>query len=406
MEIIKHIQVNSAVCSGCSACKAVCPANAIRFGADKEGFPVPLVDESICISCGICVSTCPAIKKYNVNKNSINKTAFAVKNKNESERMRSASGSLFPAIARGFIDSGDYVSGCVLDNMKVKHIVTDHWNDVLRMCDSKYVQSDMNDCFSKIIKLLKKGHRVLFTGTSCQVAGLMQAVKWSKAPEEKLVCVDFFCHGVPSPMIWNEYLEFYKNKKHRNIKDFRFRSKQYGWGKDARGSSYLNSVFFQKSQNLDECKKDNFSWASRMWRTIFFSNLCIRSYCYSCPYASVDKPSDITMGDFWGIESIIPEFDDGKGVSLAILHTEKAKNIFEDIKQLDRKKINLDDCIKGQKNAFVPSNRSTNRDDFWRDYYDKGFSYVASRYFGYTYKNRIKAFIKRILFALKLRNIY
>ena len=128
-----------------------------------------------------------------------------------------------------------------------------------------------------------------------------------------LLCVDFFCHGVPSPLIWKEYINFINNKKVRAT-DYKFRSKRHGWGKKAQGGDFLSYLEF------DNGKIDEWSFKSRLWRYIFFSNLVIRDNCYSCLYASINKPSDITMGDFWGVEKINKKYDDGKGCSLVIVH--------------------------------------------------------------------------------------
>lgn len=283
--------------------------------------------------------------------------------------------------------------------MKPVHIVSDNWQDIHRMQDSKYVQSDMQQCLAQIVDLLCDGKWVLFSGTSCQVAGLQTLLKQKKIPIATLVTLDFFCHGVPSPKIWAEYLQFYARRKRQEPKGYRFRSKKFGWGKSARGSSHLNSVLLEKGRT------DNFSWAARMWRTIFFSNLCIRPYCHGCPYATVKKPADITMGDFWGIEQVMPDFDDGKGCSLALVRSEKAQAIL-DTAGLTQRSVPLEDAVKRQANAFLPSTPNQRREAFWRDYAEKGFDYVAGAYFHYNFTFRIKAFVKRILFALKLRNIY
>lgn len=159
-------------------------------------------------------------------------------------------------------------------------------------------------------------------------------------------------------------------------------------------------------QKKHKAKYDNYSYAARIWRTIFFSNICIRQYCHTCPYATVDKPADITMGDFWGIEDISKDFDDGKGCSAVILRTEHAKRVFAELSYLDKRKVDVVDVIKRQKNAFEPSNSHPLRTEFWNDYNSLSFKELCQKYFYYSYSTKIKEFIKRILFALHLRNIY
>lgn len=399
-----YLETDSKHCSGCSACATACPANAIRMLPDAEGFCVPKISKDKCVDCGLCIRICPAQKNVHpVDADPLQ--VYAVKWQDEA-RADSASGAFFPAIAKFVLTKQGYVCGCVLDqdDLVVQHMVSNQWADIKRMQDSKYVQSDIKDCFYEIGELLKKEKDVLFTGTSCQVAGLYSYLQSQKIPAEKLITVDFFCHGVPSPKIWQEYLNFYKKEKGRTPIAYRFRSKRYGWGSSSRGSNYLNSITYRDT--IQVVRQDNISWASRMWRTIFFSNLCIRKYCHSCPYASIEKPADFTMGDFWGIENFHPEFDDGKGCSAVLARTQKAKDVFPQIEGLALKEATIEEITKKQANAFAPSTVPAQRAQFWDDYRKNGFAFCAKKYFLYTPKARVKGLIARTLFALKLRNIY
>lgn len=402
-----HIETDSKSCCGCTACMSVCPANAIKMISDSEGFYIPQTDGKNCIECGACVRVCPAEKKTTEEHESGRPMhAYAAKYVNDI-RGGSASGGLFPALAKYVLENKDgWVCGCVLnqESLMPEHIVSNNWLDVQRMQDSKYVQSNMQDCYSRIGELLKKNQMVLFSGTSCQVAGLYSFLDAKHIRKDSLMTVDFFCHGVPSPQIWKEYLSFYKKKKKRTPIGYRFRSKKYGWGSSSKGSSHLNSITYRNA--IKVAHEDNFSWAARMWRTVFFSNLCIRRYCHSCPYASAEKPADITMGDFWGIEKFYPDFDDGKGSSLALVRTDKAEQVLKAAEWLTLKPVNLEEILAKQANAFKPSPPNVQRGEFWQDYKKQGFEFCAQKYFGYTVKNRTKAFLKRILFALKLRNLY
>lgn len=401
-----RILKTSEECNGCTACKSICPVNAISMQVDAEGFKIPVIDEEKCINCNMCIKVCPtekiiADKKYNEIIR-----GFAVKNKNETVKYNSASGALFPAFAKWFIENNGYVCGCILDdNLFPCHIISDKWEDIERMQDSKYVQSDMMDNFTEILKLLKHGKRVLFTGTSCQVSGLKSFLQNKNINDENLLTIDFFCHGVPSPLIFKEYLKFYEKEKSRKIIGYRFRSKKYGWGRMSRGSSHLNCIQFRWGKKIFS---DNISLLARSWRTIFFSNLTLRKYCERCPYTTPYKPADITMGDFWGIYNINKDFDDGKGVSVLITHNDKAETFLSDVRnQFEICNMNIKDIIKRQANAFSPSEvDDKKREQFWNDYRTNGFKYCMSKYFYYDNKTRIKGIIKRILFALHLRDIY
>lgn len=403
-----HIEMNSGNCCGCTACMSVCPVDAIKMIADEEGFGVPQVDNVHCIECGSCVKVCPSIARRYSSKNEYSRMlqVYAAKYVDKI-RDGSASGGLFPALAKYVLENENgYVCGCILnqETLMPEHIVSNNWVDVLRMRDSKYVQSSIGDCYCKIKTLLKQDQFILFTGTSCQVAGLYSFLDSTRVERKKLITVDFFCHGVPSPQIWKDYLSFYQKQKKRKPVGYRFRCKKYGWGSSSRGSSHLNSITYRNA--IKVAREDNFSWASRMWRSIFFSNLCIRRYCHNCPYASVDKPADLTMGDFWGIEKFYPDFDDGKGSSLVLTRTKKADTVLKTASWLTIMPVMLKEVLEKQANAFKPSPSHIQREEFWQDYREKGFSFCAKKYFGYTVKNRIKLLMKRILFALKLKNIY
>lgn len=397
---MRHISMTSQTCSGCKACASVCALNAIKFSADSEGFQVPTVNEALCVNCGLCLKTCPSLNSRQKIEDYPPK-AFALQYHDEPVRRNSASGALFPAFANHFINTlGGYVCGCVLDeNLTAKHIVSNQWHDVVRMQDSKYVQSDMGLCISEIMKLLKDRQYVLFSGTSCQVNGLLSALEHKHIDTRNLLTIDFFCHGVPSPMIWKEYVYYYEKKKGKKMEGYRFRNKTYGWGKgtQSRGTGFLSTWKWKGAYHTD------FRIIARMWPRIFFSNLCLRTYCHSCPYSNVNKPADITMGDFWGIEDFHPDFDDHKGCSLAIIHNEKAEALMKELKDTEVLEVSLDEIINKQGNAFAPSKPHVRRNEFWKDYAANGFSYLLPKYFNCSTIGRFKAEVKYILFKLHLR---
>lgn len=397
---MKHINMTSTTCSGCKACASVCSKQAISFLPDSEGFLVPHVNTEKCVDCGLCVSTCPALTSKEEKQEYLPK-AFALQYHDESVRKNSASGALFPAFANYFINKlNGYVCGCILDdNLTAKHIVSNQWMDVERMQDSKYVQSDMCSCINEIIELLKRGNHVLFSGTSCQVKGLLSALKTKRVETSKLLTIDFFCHGVPSPLIWKEYVYAYERKCGKKINGYKFRNKTYGWGKGpaVRNTGFLSTWLYKGKYHED------FSLLARIWPRIFFSNLCLRYYCHSCPYAKIEKPADITMGDFWGIENFRPDFDDHKGCSMAITHSMNAEKILDLLPATEILEVSIDEVIRKQGNAFAPSKPHVQRNSFWKDYVEGGISLILKEYFDYTTNGRIKALVKYVLFKMNLR---
>lgn len=398
---MRHILVTSETCSGCTACVSVCSKGAITFSVDKEGFYVPIVDGKSCIDCGLCVKKCPAINTYKKNENGFSQIAYALQYHDEIVRKHSASGALFPAFANYFINTlHGYVCGCVLDEyLRARHIVSKQWSDVERMQDSKYVQSDMGTCIAEICTLLKDGKYVLFSGTSCQVKGLLSVLEVKHISTENLLTIDFFCHGVPSPLIWSDYVCYVQHKKRFKAEGYRFRNKTYGWGKGilSRGTGFLSTWKYLGIWH------EVHSLVARIWPRIFFSNLCLRGYCHVCPYTNIDKPADITMGDFWGIEDSHPNFDDHRGCSMAIVRSMKAERVINILPNTEVLKVSIDEVIKYQGNAFAPSTPNVHRTEFWEDYANKGFPFLMQKYFHYSTVGRIKARIKYILFKLHMR---
>ena len=395
---MSHIRTDSSRCSGCTACSSICNLNAISIVEDDEGFSIPVLDEHICVDCGRCVKVCPVQKEYIEEENGKHPKAYAFRTKDSQARRESSSGGFAFSMAKFFIEQlHGTVCGCILDDdLVVRHVVTEDINVVKKMRDSKYVQSCMGNCFQQIRRYLEQGIHVLFTGTSCQVAGLQSYLAQTKIPTEKLLCVDMFCHGVPSPRIWKEYLCFLAEKSHCSITGFRFRSKHLGWGVASKGTGFLGIGYKDTAQgqiaNLE----------THLWTELFFSNLCIRSYCHQCPYTKIEKPADITMADFWGIENVDPQFDDGIGTSLLLVQTEKGAQYLSYLYE-EKKECNLDDAIRKQGNAFLPSQPNSQREQFWNDFGEHGLEYCLSKYLNYGMKRKIKDKIKRLMFRLHLR---
>lgn len=324
--------------------------------------------------------------------------AYAVKWINDA-RYDSASGGFFPAVAKYIIDKKrGYVCGCVLNNMRPKHIVSNKWSDIQRMQDSKYVQSCIENCFEEISLLLKKGKWVLFTGTSCQVLGLINYIDTIKINRDRLITMDFFCHGVPSPQIWNDYLKFYEKCTKRKPVGYRFRGKKYGW----KTGRHLYTMKYMKGIHT---KEDNVSYiASKIWNSIFFSNLCLRPSCYQCRFASCVKPADITMGDFWGIENVLPQFDDDRGCSLCVSRNDAIMQQIKTIDGLLVEEVEINSAINNQNNAFRATALPQNREKFWADYEKMGFSQrLLKKYYSYRIRRRVIALYHRILFELGVR---
>ncbi|WP_439810055.1 Coenzyme F420 hydrogenase/dehydrogenase, beta subunit C-terminal domain [Parabacteroides distasonis] len=316
-------------CCGCNACVQRCPKSCITMREDNEGFLYPEVDREVCIDCGLCEKVCPVIHQGDKRKPL---AVYAVKHKDDKIRLSSSSGGAFTALAESVIDEDGVVFGAKFDeDWSVFHDYTDTKEGLAAFRGSKYVQSRVGDSFKKAEYFLKAGRKVLFSGTPCQIAGLK---RFLRKEYDNLLTVDFICHGVPSPGVWREYLKEETARQcggknsvlsHPNIKErdariesISFRDKRLGWKKFSfaltlsvpNGHGAKNTVLLSEPLNKN------------IFLRGFLTNLYLRPSCHACPAKSFKSGSDITISDFWGGQSIIPEWNDDKGISVMFLHKE------------------------------------------------------------------------------------
>lgn len=306
-------------CTGCMACYNKCPNNAISIVYNEAGFYTPQINKEKCTNCGLCSFVCPQTKEVQPKEEPTH--CYAVMADDEI-RKNSASGGVFALIAQEYLRNGGYVCGAAFsDNFKhVSHIIIDKEEDLVKLQNSKYVQSNIGKVFSEIKSLLESGKDVLFGGTPCQVAGLNN---YLGKHYDNLLTMDLVCHGIPSPLVWEMYLvALSKNKKISNIL---FRNKKNGW----HYKSEVEIIFDNKI--LKKRIKDNLFYRA------FFEHLILNEACYNCKYANLQRPADITIGDFWGIERKDAELNDEKGTSLLIINNPKGQKIVNEIKDKFKK---------------------------------------------------------------------
>lgn len=369
-------------CCGCSACEAVCPKKAIIMSSDEQGFLYPTVDHEECVSCGLCLKVCTA--KSVVNAGVV--ASYAAINRNDDVLKESSSGGVSNAIARYVVANSGVVYGVVYDSeFKVVTQRLDTVESLNRLYGSKYVQTNPKDSFRNVYKDLLGGHLVVYFGTSCHVAGLLAYLREKKVDQSKLITVDLICHGVPSPKLFGDYIAWL-NRSGRLVKfDFRTKSKPWGYGSKNYGCriTYRSILGRRHVKKVDTLK-------ARVFLNLFFSNTCLRPYCYDCPYAAVEKPADITIADFWGCKEEEPDAFTEKGVSAVLAHTEKGKKLIETLPDLEWKETTIDKIAKKQAMTKASTPKSTSYDRFWSDYYANGFKYIASKYGKYNAKEWLR----------------
>lgn len=303
---------------------------------------------------------------------------FAVQHKDEVIRATSRSGGIFTALSNWVFENDGIVYGCVLDeHFLAVHAKATNLEEQKPMRGSKYIQSKLGETYKSIKKDVNSGRLVLFSGTSCQVAGLK---KYLGKTFTNLLCVDIVCHGVPSPKVWKEYLEWQEKKKKSKIKFVSFRNKEkFGW------RAHIESLLFE----------NGYVENSKIFANLFMEHSVLRPCCYECPYKSVIHPADITIADYWGIEKAAPEFDDDKGVSLVLINNEKGDRFFSSVKSTVRwKETKIEDSM--QPSLIRSSSRPDRRERFWNDFKNKNFNYIAIKYGGAGLRNRVKYNIRRL----------
>ena len=374
-------------CCGCASCVQVCPKQCISMNEDCEGFLYPKVDSAVCVDCGLCEKVCPVINQgYTI----VPLATYAAKNKDEKIRYKSSSGGVFTLIAEQILADGGVVFGARFnENWVVIHDYAETGEGLEAFRGSKYVQSVIGDNYKYAKQFLLEGRKVLFSGTPCQIAGLK---KFLRKEYENLLTVEVVCHGVPSPKVWRDYLQ-YKRAQHvvgKNtvsssidelpvITGISFRDKISGWKKFGFKICYAalkaaeNSV--SKSTNIDNCEITPFN--EDVFMRGFLKNLYLRPSCYHCVGRQGKSGADIVIADYWGIQRIHSELDDDKGVNLVLINTQKGQTYFDAIAATltytisdYRKAIANNPCIV--KSVAEPSQRVL----FWKEYESLGIACI------------------------------
>lgn len=372
------------LCCGCAACANVCPTKALTWTTNDEGFGIPAYDADACIGCGLCRKVCP----YEHNHVGVDAEPqiFAATHKDEGICKLSSSGGAFTALSDWVLRQSGVVYGVRMDDahhIQYARATTRDERNAFR--GSKYAQCDGCDVFAQVVEDLKAGSLVLFTGTPCQVSGMTDYLRCRKVPTETLYTIDNICHGVASPMVWNEYFRLVDELyvKGADIEFLSMRSKRVPWRRQ--------EIDLQLSTgDISEKINRDFSW-NKLYLTTFATRLS----CNSCRFTSYDRVGDISLADFWNYENSGLTIDDTYGVSLVLTNTEKGQAWLEACSS----ELNLQETDKKaawQIHLERPLPASSGREKFW-DSYRSDSSATIKKYARGTFLVRLKRSVAPIL---------
>lgn len=347
-------------CYGCEACANVCSRKAIVFHEDEQGFLYPKVDNSMCVECKVCEQFCPSLKKP--TKKTGEKKYYGAYSNDDNELKHSTSGGIAYELMKYYINNYKIVYGVAYsDDYKYAHFKrANKETEIKRLQGTKYVQAKKENVFLDVYNDLKEQEDVLFIGTPCEIAALKQFLRFKKIVEKNIMFCELVCSGPTSNKVLRQYIQLIEKNNKKKIVYFNMRDKAKGWG----------------SKNI-KIEFENGKIISRgLYQTclgVAFYSMARKS-CYSCDYKLKNSLSDLTIGDFWGVNE-----NDGiynrDGLSLVITHNEKAEELLKKI-NIKKQEITFEEAVKN--NDEIMYSRKSHRTDetFCRAYSKKGLQYA------------------------------
>ena len=394
-EINKILTAN---CCGCQMCGDICPVKAIEFQYGADGFWYPKIDESACMRCKQCISSCPVLNPVLADNNIGGFGCFASLSASEKTRNLSTSGGLMREFMNRWLETrkNPFVYGAIYESncSRIVHRGINRNPDISKAMQSKYAQSHCLGVYDEISRRLDKGQSVLFCGCPCQVAGLKSYIHTDC---ENLLTVDFFCTGICSPVMYEFYLKDLEHKFDSQVESVWFKNKESGWREVSVKVSFQNGKVYYKEGILDS-----------FMVAFVEESLILRSSCFACPYRNLKHASDLTVCDFWGIEKILPEIDDDKGISGLMINTKEGLNLVNNTKEsIKLYPVKLDDIVSNNRAALYPMKKNENQEAFIASVPRVGFTKALKRYWSRTFVHnaRIKYRVAKSHFKRMLKGL-
>ncbi len=375
---IDDIPQLEAKCTGCMACVDACPAKCVSARAGEDGFLYSAINQEGCIHCGRCYAVCPLV---NWQKHDEAQHLFACYSTLPGGQNRGSSGGMFELLATHFLEQGYHVCGAAFDGLELKHHIIRTKEELPSLLKSKYVQSNMEGIYAQVRDLLKKGERVFFCGTPCQVSAMLNSQP--RGLRQQLLTADIICHGVPSQKTFDHYIQSLEEQHGGKVTEFSFRVKDNRY-RHAHGYRYtvekggkpavFNGVYTQSS-----------------FYNAFKNYNIFRAGCYDCQYCTLQRVSDLTLGDFWGIEKydFHADTDTDAGISMVITHTERGLEAFSAIQgQTISKEFPVAYGVESNHCLTQRTRKPGNRDAVIQSLCEYGYEATAQKYFksGFIYK--------------------